>query len=79
MEKHCCGSMEYWAEFCCPEHSLAEECPDNIISFSQESHSYGIRVHDGGSSSITILHCPWCGSRLVKGDGALSAFLGAAS
>ncbi|MFB9422507.1 DUF6980 family protein [Nonomuraea rubra] len=26
--------------------------------------SYGLPIHDGGSSSIAIRYCPWCGARL---------------
>jgi hypothetical protein len=25
---------------------------------------YGLIVHDGGSSTIQIYFCPWCGERL---------------
>jgi len=61
--EHCCETMMHWATYRCSEHVNPSECPDNIISLSQ--HSYGIRVHDGGSASIAIVFCPWCGSKLV--------------
>ena len=63
--EHCCKTMANWAAYSCSEHADPSDCPDNIISFSQVQHSYGIRVHDGGSSSITIAFCPWCGSKLA--------------
>jgi hypothetical protein len=27
---------------------------------------YGLYVHDGGSSVIEILYCPWCGKKLLR-------------
>lgn len=64
MKEHCCKTMSYWANYTCPEHPDPFDCPDNIISFSAKGRSYGIIIHDGGSSKITIKHCPWCGSKL---------------
>jgi len=29
-------------------------------------NEYGLIVHDGGSSSITIEFCPWCGTQLPE-------------
>jgi hypothetical protein len=57
--------MRYWAGYRCEEHSDPAACPDNIIFFSKTDGSYGIRIHDGGSSCIEINHCPWCGARLT--------------
>jgi len=48
----------------CPQHPNREDCPDAIVSFAPQSKSYGIYIHDGGSSSIAISFCPWCGTRL---------------
>ena len=25
---------------------------------------YGLIIHDGGTSAVTIQFCPWCGSKL---------------
>jgi hypothetical protein len=58
--------MAHWAEYKCPDHSDPYECPDHITSFSKKSSSYGIIVHDGGSSSISIGFCPWCGAQLKR-------------
>ncbi|MBE1589698.1 hypothetical protein H4W80_007956 [Nonomuraea angiospora] len=35
-----------------------------LISFDERFVEYGLLVHDGGSSSVIISFCPWCGTRL---------------
>jgi hypothetical protein len=62
---HCCETMGYWANHRCDEHPAPAACPDNIIFHSQTDGTYGIRIHDGGSSYIEIKHCPWCGAHLT--------------
>lgn len=64
-KKHCCEAMRYWAGYRCEEHADPAACPDNIIFFSKTEGSYGIRIHDGGSSYIEIKYCPWCGAHLT--------------
>ncbi len=64
MKKHCCESMKYHCEFKCEVHNDPFDCPDRIIYFSEETNEYGIIIHDGGSSWISIKYCPWCGSQL---------------
>ena len=53
--KHCCTDMEYY---------LGLE--DEIILYIEKFDEYGIPVHDGGSSYIEILVCPWCGKTLPQ-------------
>jgi hypothetical protein len=62
--EHCCKEMSHWASYQCDQHADPAVCPDNIISYSQKKRSYGIRVHDGGTASIAIAFCPWCGGNL---------------
>jgi hypothetical protein len=64
MAEHCCETMTYWANYKCPEHPDIFACPDNILYFNSQRHTYGLIVHDGGSSSIEIEFCPWCGASL---------------
>jgi hypothetical protein len=40
------------------------ECPDKLIIFDEKERDYGLIIHDGGYSSISISFCPWCGSKL---------------
>jgi hypothetical protein len=35
-----------------------------ILCYSPADDEYGIMVHDGGDSYVTIQFCPWCGARL---------------
>lgn len=39
---------------------------DTPIVFSRKFDEYGLKVLDGGSSSILITHCPWCGQKLPE-------------
>jgi hypothetical protein len=64
MKKHCCEDMAYHADFKCDIHKSPFECPDQIIIFDKKDNDYGLIIHDGGSSSIGIAFCPWCGSKL---------------
>jgi hypothetical protein len=56
--------MERQVEYRCDQHPDPFDCPDNVIFYSDKFDEYGIIIHDGGASSITIAFCPWCGSRL---------------
>lgn len=42
------------------------QCPDALIEHVSKYDEYGIVVHDGGSSMVQILFCPWCGTRLPE-------------
>lgn len=61
----CCDDMRRQLTFTCTDHVDLSDCPDSLIVHSQKSGEFGIRVHDGGTSSISIHYCPWCGARLV--------------
>ena len=45
------------------------ECPDPLVSvfppISERGEDYGIIVHDGGASHVSIRFCPWCGVDLA--------------
>jgi hypothetical protein len=57
--------MERQVRHTCEIHSDPSDCPDALIAFAPASHEFGIRVHDGGGSFVTIAYCPWCGARLT--------------
>ena len=40
------------------------EDEDRIILYWSKFREYLIPIHDGGSSGIVILFCPWCGKKL---------------
>jgi hypothetical protein len=72
MARFCCEMMQSNVEHRCGEHPNPFECPDNLISYSVKREEYGVIVHDGGSSQISIAFCPWCGARLAS-PGALAS------
>ncbi|MFF4485609.1 DUF6980 family protein [Streptomyces sp. NPDC001544] len=66
MTTHCCETMTYHVDLRCDEHDDPFDCPDALVDFSARFQEYGLIVHDGGTSSITIGFCPWCGRRLPE-------------
>jgi len=39
---------------------------DTPILYTRHFDEYGIKIMDGGSSSILINVCPWCGEKLPE-------------
>jgi hypothetical protein len=69
---HCCDSMTYHAEYICPDTDAIHDgdplgCPDRL-AVRWSDGSYGLLIHDGGSSRIDISFCPWCGRGLPSRD-----------
>ncbi len=50
----------------CEQHPDPFDCADHLIYYSKKRKTYGIIIHDGGSSMISIKYCPWCGSKLPE-------------
>ena len=44
----------------CEQHTDPFECPDALVKLSDDRA--GLIIHDGGSSTIRISHCRWCGT-----------------
>jgi hypothetical protein len=66
--KHCCERMTLDLEQTCEQHANRFECADMLIHQSQDG-SYGLIVHDGGTSVVAIAFCPWCGTKLPQRAG----------
>ena len=64
MKKHCCKEMERAIQFDCDKCDDEYECPDTLLSYIPNFDEYGIIIHDGGTSSLSIQYCPWCGQKL---------------
>lgn len=47
----------------CKTHEHPEDCADSLVGKLQNG-TYGLRIHDGGSSVRTIQYCPWCAAKL---------------
>jgi hypothetical protein len=65
MEPHCCEDMRREVERMCDLHPDRFACPDCLIHYSPRSRVYGVIIHDGGSSTLRIHYCPWCGAGLL--------------
>jgi hypothetical protein len=63
---YCCEEMTRQMHHACTSHPDLADCPDSLIAYSEDTHQFGLRVHDGGRSVIDISHCPWCGANLVE-------------
>lgn len=61
---HCCATMAAQIAHACTEHADVFDCPDALIFYKPRFDEYGIIIHDGGTSSLTIHYCPWCGTAL---------------
>lgn len=63
MDMHCCQMMSERVNYHCNQHDSPFDCPDHLILYTKAGR-YGLIVHDGGTSSIKIQFCPWCGKKL---------------
>jgi hypothetical protein len=64
MSNHCCEQMNKQVSLACHQHADRFECPDALIDYSPKFDEYGLIIHDGGSGSVVIEYCPWCGTKL---------------
>lgn len=58
--------MTKQVEHVCEQHPDPFDCADNLVVYVAKFREYGLIIHDGGSSKITISYCPWCGARLPE-------------
>jgi hypothetical protein len=63
---HCCERMRESVEYTCERHPDRFDCPDCLVDHDPNRQVYGLIIHDGGSSTIAIDYCPWCGASLHK-------------
>jgi hypothetical protein len=64
MGEHCCERMTEAVTSRCEEHADRWDCPDALVAYRPEFKEYGLMIHDGGTSTITIDYCPFCGAKL---------------
>jgi hypothetical protein len=62
--EYCCENMKEQLLRTCDVHADPSDCPDALVVHVEEAGEFGIRIHDGGSSFVSIRHCPWCGAGL---------------
>ena len=66
MKRHCCTRMSEMVAYTCEQHPDRFYCPDCLVQYLPKFDEYGLIIHDGGSSIISIGFCPWCGARLPE-------------
>ena len=66
LNTHCCEDMAYHVDFECDVHSNPFDCPDKLVIYDKEGNDYALIIHDGGTATISICYCPWCGTALNK-------------
>jgi hypothetical protein len=66
MREHCCEDMRREAERVCEQHPDCFSCPDCVVHYSPRTGGYGVIIHDGGTATVRIRYCPWCGARLPE-------------
>ncbi|WP_442818710.1 DUF6980 family protein [Streptomyces sp. NBC_01320] len=66
MTHHCCEEMTSQVSWHCDRHDDPSSCPDALVGFTAKFQEYGLFIHDGGTSRIGIVFCPWCGQRLPE-------------
>jgi uncharacterized protein DUF6980 len=66
LKQHCCEDMLREATRECDTHLNRYDCPDCLIHYSPKFREYGLIIHDGGTASLRIRFCPWCGARLPE-------------
>jgi hypothetical protein len=59
----CCEEMRAQLNWGCADHASPFECPDALVGRFGPARTYGLYIHDGGSSLLAIRFCPWCGAR----------------
>lgn len=66
LEKYtfCCTKMKQSLTYICDQNHDKWECGDSLLHYNDVFDEYGLIIHDGGASYITIEHCPWCGTKL---------------
>jgi hypothetical protein len=62
----CCETMQQQLAWRCPYHESPHDCPNALVGRFGHNRTYGLYVHDDGSSYVTINNCPWCGAPLSE-------------
>ncbi len=64
IKKFCCINMAYHLIEDKKSRKTGNIEYDSVIAYSPKRKTFGLPIHDGGGSWISISYCPWCGSKL---------------
>jgi len=53
-------------QFCCDRMESAIRDPDIPIIYTGKFNEYGVQILDGGTSSLLLEFCPFCGQKLPQ-------------
>jgi len=53
-------------KFCCERMRHAVESGEIPITYTPKFREFGVKVLDGGTSTVELLFCPWSGDRLPE-------------
>ena len=62
--EHCCNQMNRQLSLKCEHHPNEFDCPDVLVNYNPKFDEYGLIIHDGGTATMEMFYCPWCGSKL---------------
>ena len=62
--KYCCLDMAFRLIEDKVSKGKEEINYDSVMTHYKKGKTFGIPIHDGGSSFIKINYCPWCGKKL---------------
>ncbi|MFB9863028.1 DUF6980 family protein [Rufibacter immobilis] len=63
-ENYCCPEMAYRIHESLDDEGEIDHDNLDAVIHKWSNGTYGIPIHDGGTSVITINFCPWCGTNL---------------
>lgn len=65
-DKFCCNIMEQHILLSFGKNGEIKYDEVDVVMNKWPNGTYGIPIHDGGTSLIVINFCPWCGMQLNK-------------
>jgi len=65
-EDFCCNKMQKSVTYKCDHDHDKWECGDQILHYGEVFDEYGLIIHDGGATFVSISYCPWCGKKLPE-------------
>ena len=65
-DRICCDTMRVQLTHKCERHPDPFDCPDVLVVYKAKFDEFGMPIHDGGRSVMSMRYCPWCGTQLAE-------------